>query len=115
MWMEDGLLMQKNKVFAITALDVDQEQRLNSILLIWAVSTSCLCMVFAGCVVWLLVASKEVDIRVLTVEKSSKQLVEVVAHRRHLKLQATHKFGVRLSINCPFGQSKLQVFELRSL
>ncbi len=78
--------MKKNKVFAIAELNVDQEQRINSILLIWAIATTCLSMIFAGCLVWLFFASRDVDIRVLTVEKSSKQLVEVKKLRDRLKV-----------------------------
>lgn len=69
--------MGKNKAIAITELTVDQEQRINSILLIWAITASCLSMVLASCLVWFLLAHQDVDVRVLSLEDSANQLVEV--------------------------------------
>jgi len=69
--------MVKNKAIAITELTVDQEQRINSILLIWAITASCLSMVLAACLVWFVLAHQDVEVRVLSLEDASKQLVEV--------------------------------------
>jgi type IV secretory pathway component VirB8 len=96
--MGDGSIMAKSKAIAITELTVDQEQRINSILLIWAITVSCLSMVLASCLVWFMLAHQDVDVRVLTIEDSSKQLVEVKRLQEKIQIgdPLLNAFGERL-------------------
>lgn len=91
-------MIKQNKAISITELNVEQEQRINSILLIWGISTSALCIVFAACLIWFVMNNKNVDVRILTLDNASNQLVEVKKLSEVLKASdvLTRSFGEKV-------------------